>query len=168
MRPCAKALVLLVSTQKSQQEIIGPGARRLTTPGVVDGVKLFSTASQSSPDQWFTVVGMCSEETLKEVLLDPPRSGQKRLAALAIITGIASDKTLFLQNVHLLSESEVSSVAKTMNKLIYLKSCAKFVPTAKCPDWSEPSSGILGSAKKARKLGFNPTDASLPDQGSTS
>ena len=167
VRPCAKALVLLVSTQKSQQEIIDTGARRLTTPGVVDGVKLISTASESSPTQSFTVVGMCSEKTLKEVLLDPPRSGKKRLAALAIIGGVASDKTFFLQNVHLLSESELLPVAKTMKKLIYLNSCAKFDSKASCPDWSEPRSGILASAKKARKLGCNPTDASLPDTGPT-
>ena len=111
----------------------------------------------------FTLVGMCSDETLKEVLLDPPRSGKKRLGALAIITGVTTEKAFLLQNVHVLSESELEPVAKTMKKLIYLSSCAKSEETSSVPNWSEPTSGILGSAKKSRRLGCNPTDASLPE-----
>ena len=41
-------------------------------------------------------------------------------------------------------------VAKTMEKLIYPSSCAKSEEKSSVPDWSKPTSGILGSAKKSR------------------
>ena len=68
-------------------------------------------------------MGMCTRPALKDVLLDPPRSGTKRQAALAMITAVASERMFVLQMVQLLTEGEFQAITPTMQKLQAL--CAR-------------------------------------------
>ena len=77
---------------------------------------------------------MCTDANLKDVLLDPPRSGKKRQAALALITGITSDHVFVLQMVQLVSEDEFPSAVDLIKKLQLLSRSAKYNETGQAAD----------------------------------
>ena len=89
VRPCDKVLALIVSTKKAVQDTLSENAVSLTATGVLDGIAVMSEPRRQDCQE-YSVVGMCTRSALKDVLLDPPRSGTKRQAALAMITAVAS------------------------------------------------------------------------------
>ena len=91
VRPCNKVLAPIASTTRSNQKEIGPKSFRLSTAGVLD----LLGANEPQGQEKYKLVGMCSEKNLKDVLLDPPRTGKKQQAALAIITGVLAEKKFF-------------------------------------------------------------------------
>ncbi len=159
-RACDKVLALVMSTTKAVQENLGGNACRLTTPGIKDGL---AVVDGTGGDTEFTLVGTCADANLKDVLLDPPRPGKRRQPALAVITAGTGDNTFMLEIVQLLTEGGLSHAVPSIKKLQHLSESAKFSISGEQPDWSQPDSGLLGSAKKCRRLSRIATDVSIPD-----
>ena len=150
-------LALIATTTRSKQETIGPKSFRLSTAGVLD----LLGANEPQGQEKYTLVGMCSEKTLKDVLLDPPRSGKKQQAALAIITGVLGEKEFLLQVVQLIPESDLAAARKMMEALITLNRRTQFGGEGARPSWTIPSEGLVGNPRKCRRLGAGPTDTSF-------
>ena len=141
--------------------MLGENAVSLTTTGTLDGTMVMSEPHRQDCQE-YSAVGMCTPSTLKDVLLDPPRSGTKRQAALAMITAAASERMLVLQMVQLLTEGEFQAITPTMQKLQALCRRTRFSDSCGNPDWSQPDTGVFASEKKCRRLGRNPTGDDLP------
>ncbi len=107
-------------------------------------------------------MGVGAPSALKDLLLDPPRSGTKRQAALAMITAVASERAFVLQMVQLLTEGEFQTITPTMQQLQALCRQTRFSEPGGNPDWSQPDTGVIASPKKCRRPGLNPTDHDLP------
>ena len=156
VRQCDKALVLVISKERTIQSKIGEGSYRLTTRNVIDGAGLVEESSAT-----FTLVGMCTEQNLKDAVLDPPRSGRKQQAALALITSVLTDGAFMLQMVQLVPQDDFASASRLVQKLIDLSRKTKFHGTETRPSWETEETHPLQSLRKCRKLGNNPTDCSL-------
>ena len=141
VRPCHKVLVLVISTQRTTQESMDGDSLRLTTEGVIEGA--IEGVSESGRDKKYTLVGMCSKNSFKDAVLDPPRSGNKQQAALAVVTGVLDEHTFLLQNVRRLTEKELPRAKKLMQELI--------IPRESQPEWRDD--GTCPPKLKYRKLG---------------
>mgnify|MGYP001487469479 CR=1 FL=1 len=118
-------------------------------------------ANEPQGQEKYTLVGMCSEKNLEDVLLDLPRSGKKQQAALAIITGVLGEKEFVLQVVQLVPESDLAATRKLMEALITVNRLTQFGGVDARPSWRNPSEGLVGNPRKCRRLGVCPTDTSL-------
>ena len=72
-------------------------------------------------------------------------------------------KQFMVEAVQLVAHEEVNSVAMTMKKLIKLLLRMKCRGDCKRPSWDERKCNPCSETKRRRKLGVNPTDASLSD-----
>ena len=160
VRQCDKALVLVISKEKTIQTKIGEGSYRLTTRNVIDGV-LDQAGLVEEPPAAFTLVGMCTEQNLKDGVLDPPRSGKKQQAALALITSVLGDGAFMLQMVQLVPQDDFASASRLVQKLIELSRKTQFHGTDTRPSWETTETHPAAKMRKCRKLGNNPTDCSL-------
>lgn len=86
-RTCDEALVLVTPATRANQEEMADKAYRLATPRVLDGL-LLAQAGEDDLGADYTLVGMCVDKKLKDVLLHSPRSGSKRQSALVILTTV--------------------------------------------------------------------------------
>ena len=163
LRACHKVLTLVASTTRSNQDPLDSENLRLSTPDVLDLIG----ANEPETRAKYTLVGMCSRTSLRDVLLDPPRTGTRQQAALAIITGILDEKTFLLQMVQLIPEADIPATQKLMEALINLNRRTQYSGVDARPDWKTPSSGLLWKPRKCRRLGECPTDVSLKDGDQT-
>ena len=157
LRACQKVLTLVASTTRSNQEPLESENLRLSTPDVLDIIGANEPETQAK----YTLVGMCSRTTLKDVLLDPPRTGKKQQAALAIITDVLEEKTFLLQVVQLVPEADLPATKKLMEALIEVNRRTQFAGVGARPNWTTPESGLMFQPRKCRKLGACPTGGSL-------
>ena len=157
LRACHKVLTLVASTTRSNQDPIDSENLRLSTPDVLD----LLGANEPETQAKYTLVGMCSRFSLRDVVLDPPRTGKRQQAALAIITGILDDKTFLLQMVQLVPESDLPATQKLMEALITLNRRTQYSGVDARPSWKSPSSGLMERPRKCRRLGECPTDVSI-------
>ena len=158
LRACHKVLTLVASTTRAIQDELGSENLRLSTPDVLD----LLGANEPDTQTKYTLVGMCSRTTLRDVLLDPPRNGKKQQAALAIITGILDEKTFLLQMVQLVAESDLPATQKLMEALVTLNRRTRYSGVDVRPNWNTPSSGLMGpERRKCRRLGACPTHEPL-------
>ena len=159
VRACHKVLTLVASTTRSNQEPIESENLRLSTPGVLD----ILGANELERQAKYTLVGMCSRNLLKDVLLDPPRTGKKQQAALAIITDVLAEKTFLLQVVQLVPEADLPATKELMEALITVNRRTQFTGKRARPE----NVADLMNLKKCRRLGACPTGPPLGDGNST-
>ena len=157
LRACQKVLTLVASTTRSNQEPLESENLRLSTPDVLDIIGANEPETQAK----YTLVGMCSRTSPKDVLLDPPRTGKKQQAALAIITDVLEEKTFLLQVVQLVPEADLPATKKLMEALIEVNRRTQFAGVGARPNWTTPDSGLMFQPRKCRKLGACPTGGSL-------
>ena len=81
---CNKALVLLVSSKRTEQQEAASGLR-LVTKDIIDGLAEADAAAAEK----FTAIAYCTVHNLKDFVLDPPRSG-KKLQYATVCDGRAS------------------------------------------------------------------------------
>lgn len=160
-KPCDKALVMVYSTVASTQEKLREGAYRLVTHQVKCALDDLDTST-------YTITSMCTETSLRQFDLTPPRSGNKRQAALLVLTSVsaveASVPTSFAcQSMHLLSSDEIPLALQLMKGLLYVAGRNVNEGTCKRPAWQSLESSPVERFAKCRKLSNCPTDASLPD-----
>ena len=146
------------STRKSAQDSLGENTYRLTTEGITDVMDHGAVGSEM-----FSLVGVCTDKNLRDVILDPPRSGAKKQAALAILTAVAGERQFMIEMVRLVSQDELASVTVMMRKLHALSKATRFNLSGEQPDWSTPESGLGGVRKRSRRLSPSPTDESMLD-----
>ena len=130
---------------------------RLTTPCVLDGLSLAQAGGDELGADKYTLVGMCIDKKLKDVLLDPPRSGSTRQSAPVILTTVLGTDEFMVQHFRLVLVDELFRVTLMMTKLHVLSRGTRFNLSREQPDWSTPESG-LGSLRKrrCRRLSHNP------------
>ena len=157
LRACHKVLTLVASTSRAIQDPIDSENLRLSTPDVLDLIGANEPETQAK----YTLVGMCSRNSLKDVLLDPPRTGKKQQAALAIITDVLEEKTFLLQVVQLVPEADLAVTKKLMEALITVNRRTQFAGVGARPNWTTPNSGLMSQPRKCRRLGACPTDKSI-------
>ncbi len=161
-KPCDKALVMVFSTNPSKQEKLREGAYRLETNQV-------KCALDADDSETYTITAMCSETSLRQFDLTAPRSGNKRQAALLVLTSVAApvaseSKSFACQSMHLLTNDEVPLALSLMKGLLYVADRNINEGTCKRPEWQSSESSPVERLSKCRKLGYCPTDASLPDE----
>jgi hypothetical protein len=161
VRPCAKALALILATERTGQDNIDAEAVRLTTSNVLDAL---GTVQEGAPGaEKYQLSSMCHPKQLSNVILTPPRSGKRQQAALALITGVTGPNTFAVEGVQPVAPDELDRVMKTMKKLISLAQRIKYDGELKRPIWKAEEGNPISSVKKCKQLGANPSDASLPD-----
>ena len=164
IRAADKALALVISVRQAQQEDMGDKVYRLITPGVLDALAVIDSGLHAEELPQHMLIGMCVQSKLKDVLLDPPRSGKKRQAALVIITAVTGKREFMMEMVRLITEDELPAMATTMRKLQHLSARTKFNSSGAQPDWSTPDSGLMRlQQRKCRRLSLSPTDDGIPD-----
>ena len=157
-RPCQKALVLVVSTERTEQTNIGNDACRMVTKRVFDGV----TQDEGSR---FDLVALCNSHKTRDAILDPPRTGSKKQYALALITAAPEETSFVLQMVQLLTPEEVKHATAMMKCLLYVVTQTRFDGIMKRPLWTTEGPNPIAMIKKCRSLGAHPTDKSIPEEG---
>ena len=160
---CGRALVFLISTEKTQQLSVGAQSQestavRLLTKNVIDGL----TADEAVR---FSVLTYCARDTLKDFVLDPPRSGSRQQAALAIIAGVQRSEegpVFCLEQLELVAAPDVDDVLAFMKHLWLLQCSIYFSDSAQqVPNWSEADTPVL-RAIKCPRLGAYPGTTPLP------
>lgn len=111
---CAKALVMLLSKERTQQEALGSDSYgiRLVTKNVRDAL-----APDAGP---VTVVAYCQRHALKDFILDPPRTGTKTQYALALISDLSttsSETTYVVEQLQLLQEGDAEAAMICLRRL---------------------------------------------------
>jgi len=159
MRPCEKALVLVVATEKSKQSEIHGGVARIETANVMDGTD--AEAAGTTERQKYTLVTMCSTNKTSEVVFSPPRTGKKSQTALCVVTNIMPDNVVAVQSVQLINHDDVNTVTKLMAKLQAASCDVSYEGTDKRPHWGDPATNPAHNTKKCRVLGRYPTSKSL-------
>jgi hypothetical protein len=153
---------MVFSTNPSKQEKPREGAYRLETNQV-------KCALDADDSETYTITAMCSETSLRQFDLTAPRSGNQRQAALLVLTSVAAavaaeSKSFACQSMHLLSNDEVPLALSLMKGLLYVADRNINEGTCKRPEWQSSESSPVERLSKCRKLGYCPTDASLPDE----
>ena len=153
-RACQKALVFINATEQSSSTAINSGVLRMETHNVNDPMN-------ENDGKKYTLIAMCPESKLGEVMLAPPRSGTKRQAALAVVTSAVNKNTFMLQSVRLVTEEERPTAIKLMKILLHVSKDMTFEGNAKRPIWETSDASPVSAAKKCRRLQSFPTDGDL-------
>ena len=151
--PCAQALGLVVSKQKTRMEKLGEGFR-MVTEGVVDAL--------SPKDTPFTLIAFCSLANSPNFRLDPLGSAKEQ-DALVLITDRPSPSTFMVESVQLLAPSQKDATKAALQQLVTFatESLKGHVSKRGAPlgTWSEAASPA--AAAKCRRLGRSPTGPPL-------
>ena len=151
--PCAQALGLVVSKQKTRMEQLGEGFR-MVTEGVVDAL--------SPEDPPFTLVAFCSLANSPSFRLDPPGSAREQ-AALVLITDRPSSSMFLVESVQLLAPSQKDATKAALQQLVTFAAESLEGHVGKrgtaLGAWSEAASPA--AAAKCRRLGRSPTGPPL-------
>ena len=138
---CARALVLLISNQKSKLTKCGEAGFFVETQNVSDP---YGAAG-------YTTRCLSTLENCVRMRLDPPTGG--RLCFLATVSKL-NGKEVVLSGVHLLRDNEVPSVQESFEK--YLGHAHALLREAREPKRS--LSWAPETARKCRALSRSPTD----------
>ena len=84
LRPCSRAVALVLSTMRSNQFPAGAGGHTLVTDVVVD--------SSNARLKTYTFTKFCILDNIKDLKMDPPK-GAKRQAVLMSLTGVIETDT---------------------------------------------------------------------------
>ena len=126
---CNKALVLLVSSKRTEQQEAASGLR-LVTKDIIDGLAEADAAAAEK----FTAIAYCTVHNLKDFVLDPPRTGKKLQYALAIACSKSATEgqaELIVEQLQLLREADVDVATKCIRQLLLMSS----VTATRGPPW---------------------------------
>ena len=151
-KPVDRALVLLCSTGKSVQEQIGPNGFRIKTCGVRCG-------SNSGDEVMYEIVGTSTTNNLRDYILDAPKTGDKRLYALALVMSVRQGPghVLMVDQVQQVGASDVSMVQSLFAKLVAFGDCLERRGVKRNGD----SPVSPATTRTCRRLSQCPTDKSL-------
>ena len=152
VRPCSKVLAVIYATERTSQTGTDSDAIRLTTKNVSDAL-VQSTGC-------FQLVSLCHRDKLADVVLNPPRSGDRRQAALVLITGVGSATEFDVEAVQTISSHEVAKVVKALRKLSAWTKRIKFEGELKRPLWALNQADPVTTPKKCKAIGHHPSDES--------
>ena len=164
LRPCSRAIALVVSTKRSKVSPVGAGGHKLVTDDVVDFLQEGSDASQKK----YSLISFCTLDTVTDFKLDPQR-GAKSQAALISLTGVIDAdtdsaeqpvKSLLVEGVQLLAPPEVEALKPRLKKMFYFAALAGQLSRKR---EHEPWSPEEAKASTCRVLGRSPTGPALPD-----
>ena len=151
--PCAQALGLVVSKQKTRMEKLGEGYR-MVTEGVVDAL--------SPEDPPFTLVAFCSLATSPSFRLDPPGSAKEQVA-LVLVTDRPSSSMFMVESVQLLGPFQKDATKAALQQLVKFAAESLEGQVGKrgavLGAWSEGASPA--AAAKCRRLGRSPSGPPL-------
>ena len=166
LRPCSRAVALVLSTKRSKVAKAGAGGHKLVTEDVVDFLEEASDAAQKK----YSLISFCTLETVTDFKLDPQR-GAKSQAALISLTGVIHAdtdnaeqpvKSLLVEDVQLLGPGEAEALKPKLNKMFYFAALAGQVSRKREHEpWSPEENPAKAST--CRVLGRSPTGPPLPD-----
>ena len=174
LRPCSRAVALVLSTQRSKVSPAGAGGHKLVTKDVVD---LLYAGSAAQPDahQKFELTSFCTLDNVTDLKLDPPKK-EKEQAALISVTGVINAETdsagqpgkgFLVDDVLLLTPEQAQALKPMLIKKLYFAALAGQISRKRAREpWSlteNPADAAL-----CRTLGRSPTGPSLPDYSSSS
>ena len=169
LRPCSRAVALVLSTKRSKPAPAGDGGHKLVTDDVVD-LLLTDSAAQPGAQQKYQVTTFCTLNTVTDFKLDPPKSSKEQ-AALISITGVIDADTdsaeqpvkgVIADDIHLLTPDEAKALKPMLMKMLYFAALAGQIVRKR---QREPWTGTENPADAApcRMLGRSPTGPALPD-----
>ena len=136
LRPCSRAVVLVVSKQRSHPYTVGATGHKLVTSNVVDLVR-----SDSAPQSGckYEIVTFCTLESITDYKLDPPKN-VKEQAALISVTGVTDVdpdnaeqpiKGFIADEIELLKPEEANVLKGLWNQKLYYAALAGQIFLAK-------------------------------------
>ena len=166
LRPCSRAVALVLSTQRSKVLDAGASGNKLVTENVVDCFPPDGDGKQTK----YSLTAFCTLDTVTDFKLDPPR-GAKDQAALVNVTGVIDadtdsaeqpGKSLLVDDVQLLTPAEAEALKPVLNKMFYFAALAGQISRKRdCEPWS--SEDNPAQASMCRSLGRSPTGPPVPD-----
>ena len=170
LRPCSRAIVLVLSTKRSKVLDAGASGHKLVTDDVVDFLSTDAVACQKK----YRLTSFCTLDTVTDFKLDPPARA-KNQAALISVTGVIDDeadsaeqpvKSLLVDNVQHLTPDEAEKLKHRLSKMRYFAALAGQVSRKREHEpWSPEENP--GKALTCRTLGRSPTGPTLPDYSSS-
>ena len=150
-----KCVAALIASSAKSRLVEAAHGHKVLTDRVQDALQETWATDATS----FGLVGYCSLNNVLDFKLDPPRAASHRYAVVLVSAVSASEITIdFVQP---LDASELATTQKVMGKLrrfcMRAKGDANETPKRNQTSFNSPPV----SAKKARTLGVQPTDASL-------
>ncbi|CAJ1387461.1 unnamed protein product [Effrenium voratum] len=157
MQPCERALVLLKSTKRTHQTPLGDGFR-LTTPGVQCGLEETEMAT-------YEAVGTATNATLKDFVLDPPKTGERVMHALGLVVGVdVKTGKLLLEQIQPVRPEDVTHARDLLSRLIAW-SATWAIESRKHSSGGgtkRAASEVPSATRTCRRLSACPTDAPFP------
>ena len=168
LRPCSRAVVLVVSKQRSQPHTVGASGHKLVTSNVVDLLR-----SDSAPQTGckYEIVTFCSLDTITDYKLDPPKNAKEQ-AALISVTGVTDAdpdnaeqpiKGFIADEIELLKPEEANVLKALWNQKLYFAALAGQIFSRKRDRETWSSEEHPAQAAQCRVLGKSPTGPELPD-----
>ena len=167
LRPCSRAIVLIVSKQRSQTLQVGASGHKLVTPNVVD---LLRSDSAEQPGCKYEIVTFCTLETVTDFKLDPPRNAKEQAALISVIgvTDVDPDnaeqpiKGFIADAIELLKPEEANALKAMWNQKLYFAALAGQISRKRDREpWSPEEHPA--QAAQCRVLGKSLTGPQLPD-----
>ena len=166
LRPCSRAVALVLSTKRSKVLDAGASGNKLVTEDVIDCFPPNGDGAQKK----YSLTAFCTLDTVTDFKLDPPR-GAKTQAALINVTGVIDADTasaeqpatsLLVDDVQLLAPAEAEALKPILSKMFYFAALAG--QTSRKRDREPWSSGENpAQASTCRTLGRSPTGPEVPD-----
>ena len=166
LRPCSRAVALVLSTKRSKVSNTAAGGYKLVTDDVVDCLQTDSTGVPLK----YELTCFCTLDNVTDFKLDPPK-GAKAQAALISVTGVIGVitdsaeqpvKGLLIDDVHLLSLEDANALKPMLTKMLYFAALSGQISRKREREPWSPTENP-GQASACRALGRSPTGPALPD-----
>ena len=168
LRPCSRAVVLVVSKQRSQPYTVGASGHKLVTSNVVDLLR-----SDSAPQSGckYEIVTFCTLDTITDYKLDPPKNAKEQAALISVtgVTDVDPDnaeqpiKGFVADEIELLKPEEANVLKAMWNQKLYFGALAGQICSRKRDRETWSSHEHPAQAAECRVLGKSPTGPELPD-----
>ena len=166
LRPCSRAVVLVLSSKRSKVSSAGAGGHKLVTDSVVECLHTNGAVAQEK----YQLTSFCTLDNVTDFKLDPPKNAKVQ-AALISVTGVLDPdtdsaeqpvKSLLVDDGHLLIMEEADALKPMFAKMLYFAALAGQVSRKRAHEpWSLTENPAQAAA--CRRLGRSPTGPSLPD-----
>ena len=170
LRPCARTIALVLSTEQSKVLEAGGCGHKLVTDDVVD----YFLADSDTTQKKIRLTSFFTLDTVTDFKLDPPGRAKSQ-AALISLTGVIDADTasadqpvtsLLVDNVQLLTPEEAESLKPMLSKMLYFAALAGQVSRKREHEPWNPTENP-NKAPTCRVLGRSPTGPALPDYAQT-